>query len=145
MTVSKSGKILRRFRARLAVVDRNRIFAEFGKTGHYLHNRDPVFAEPLRYRKQTAIRIKDHTIHIMLGKTRKHFLHPRFIERRMFQQKRDPIRRAVSQIRFRISGESRPRLFNAVETAIVETPSAAAISFNVTVLLLFIQKSPTPD
>ena len=56
-----------------------------------------------------------------------------------------PIRRAVSQIRFRISGESRPRLFNAVETAIVETPSAAAISFNVTVLLLLIQKSPTPD
>ena len=48
-----------------------------------------MFAEPLRYRKQTAIRIKDHTIHIMLGKTRKHFLHPRFIERRMFQQKRE--------------------------------------------------------
>ena len=56
-----------------------------------------------------------------------------------------PIRRAVSQIRFRISGESRPRLFNAVETAIVETPIAAAISFKVTAFPLFIPKSPTPD
>ena len=87
--MSESGKILRRFRARLTVVDRNSIVSEFRKTGHYLHYRDPVFAKPVRHRKHTAVRIKNHSVHIMLGKTRKHFLHPPFIERRMFQQKRE--------------------------------------------------------